>query len=144
MAKLVVRVEDIITVLKANGWVSRKVSDIQPVDGGVSFKVDTGVPFVGAAKVQVNYVGYDGRWAELELARGGLLDKLSGFIPQAVKLPSYVRFEYPRILVDIEQVVGSRVRGLAIEGIELEGDSLAITASATGVDSPTERSQEQL
>ncbi len=138
MAQIVARVEDIIAVLKANGWLSRRVSDIQPVDGGVSFKVDTGVPFVGAAKVQVHYVGYDGRWAELELVRGGLLDKLSGFIPQAVKLPSYVRFEYPRIFVDIEQVVGSRVRGLAVESIQLEGGSFTVTASVKPVDGPSE------
>ncbi len=126
MAKIVVTIEEIITVLGANGWMSHRVSDMQAVEGGVSFKVDTGVPFVGAVKMQINYTGFDGRCVELELVGGGLLDQFSGLLKQAVKLPEYMRLEYPRIFVDVEQLMGERVKGIAIEGIELAGTSFTV------------------
>ena len=134
MAKLTFGLEELVKILISNELLPRKITRIRVKNDEVHFVIKTQsfiLPFVPGS---LRYIKFEENHAVFELAlAGGRVDKIIGMFDQTIELnlPSYVKFEYPNIVIDIDKLFHEKnIKGVCVEDIFYEDGQLTIVTGS--------------
>ena len=135
MAKMTFGLQELLDIVVSNELLPRQIARLRIKGDKIHFVIKTNtfiLPFIPAS---LGYDRFDGNSAILELTLvSGHASKVMGMLQQALKLklPDFVKFEYPKVSLDIDRLLQMRnVRGIQVRDIVLEnGQFVIVTGSA--------------
>ncbi len=130
MAKITFSLEELIRILISNKLLPREILRTKVKGEKIHFVIRTNsfiLPFIPAS---LRYSSFDNNTAIFELTIvSGHLNKAISWIKQALKLkiPAYMKLEYPNILVDIDQLLKEKnIKGIRVKDIFFTNGQFAI------------------
>ncbi len=130
MAKLTFGLEELVKILISNELLPRKITRIRVKDDEVHFVIKTQsfiLPFIPAS---LKYLRFENNCAIFELTLiSGRADKIISMFDQALelKLPAYIKFEYPNIIVDIDKLfLENNIKSVRVENALFEDGRFTI------------------
>ena len=134
MAKLTFGLEELVKILISNELLPRKITRIRVKNDEVHFVIKTQsciLPFIPAS---LKYLRFENNRAVFELTViSGRADKIISMFEQSIelKLPAYIKFEYPNIVIDIDKLFHEKnIKGVCVEDIFYEDGQLTIVTGS--------------
>ena len=133
MAKLIFSLDELTQILATNDLLRGKISRLK-VDGErISFVIRTNsfiLPYIPAS---LGFLSFSDNQAVFELTIiSNHLNKAASRLKQMLqlKLPAYMKFEYPKIFVDVDRLLEEKnIRGIRVEDVSLKAGEFTITTS---------------
>jgi hypothetical protein len=143
MAQIVLSGEELVCILQANGLIPAQVAEVETAGAEIRLKVRTPWPVFKSVRVAVRFAGFEDGQVVLQLVTNRLLDAFDWLVDRmlaALELQDHGgRWEYPRLYVDVNQLLRRQVRGVAITGMAFENGCFQIqTLSTAGRQGPAE------
>jgi hypothetical protein len=130
MTKITFNLEELINILISNELLPREIVRTRVKGERIHFVIRTNsfiLPFIPAS---LKYLSFDNNNSILELTMvSGHLKKVVNWLDQAVKLkiPSYMKLEFPNILVDIDKLLEEKnIKGVRVKDILFENGEFVI------------------
>ena len=134
MAKITFDLEELLEIIVSNGLLPRQIARLRKKGDRIHFVIKTNtfiLPFIPAS---LGYVSFDGNHAIFELILvSGHVNKAMGMLQQTLnlQLPDFVRFEYPKVFVDIDRLLEEKnIKGIQVKDIILENDQFVIVTGS--------------
>jgi len=133
MAQIIVAGDELVGMLRANGLVPAEVSEVEFAGEEIKLRVKTPWPIVKSVPVRLRFTGFEGGYVVLQLVTNRLLDKFDWLVDKmlaAMPLAEHgARWEYPKLHVDVNLLLGRQVRGVQVTDIVLDDGYFHITAA---------------
>jgi hypothetical protein len=135
MAKKTFSLEELVEILLSNKLLPCRI--IRPKVKGeiIHFIIQTNLSILRYIPATLRYLSFDDNNATFELAiAGGRLDSAASSLNQVVKseVPAYIRFEYPKIVVDVEKLLEEKnIKGIRVEDIFFEQGQFTVVTCDT-------------
>lgn len=130
MAKITFNLEELIEILISNELLPRELLRVRVKGERIHFVVRTQTSILPFIPISLRYLSFDNNNAMFELTMvSDHLNKALGRLNQAfqLKIPAYMKLEYPNILVDIDQLLKEKnVRGIRVKDIFFEDGEFVI------------------
>lgn len=133
MAKLTFSLDELTKILANNDLLQGKISRLKADGERISFVIRTNsfiLPYIPAS---LGFLSFYDNQAIFELTIiSNLLNKAVNQLKQMlqIKLPAYMKFEYPKIFVDAEKLLKEKnIRGIRVEDVSLKAGEFTITTS---------------
>jgi hypothetical protein len=130
MAKVTFTLEELLEILIANKLLPSRIVRVKVKGDEIHFVIVTNeftLPYIPAS---LRYMGFNDNNALFELTIApGRASRDMGLLNQALKLkmPAYVKLEYPKIFVDVDRVLRERnILGIKIEDISFQNGEFTI------------------
>ncbi|HUW18193.1 MAG TPA: hypothetical protein VMW16_02730 [Sedimentisphaerales bacterium] len=131
MATITFSIGELMSILDSDDLLPERITGFDIEDNKVWFRLNTGWPVPETIRVAVEYVDFENGTAILELSTNLLIDTFGRLIDRLLKsldLPDYVsRVEYSKVYIDINNLLGEKVKGIRIENIILENGKFFVT-----------------
>jgi len=139
MAQIILSSHELISIVQANARLPQQIIDIAADDEEIRLKVKTDWPILKSIRVGMRFAGFENGSLVLQLATNLLTDKFNWLVDRMIE-PLQLeehggRWEYPRLYIDVNQLIQQRLRGIAIENIVFRDGLFHITtthANSTG------------
>jgi len=135
MVQIIVAGDELVGILRANGLVPEEVSDVEFAGEEIKVRVKTPWPILKSVPVRLRVAGFEGGHIVLQIMTNRLIDKFDWLVDKmlaAVPLADHgARWEYPKLHVDVNLLLGRQIRGVEVADIVLDEGYFHITA--TGV-----------
>jgi hypothetical protein len=148
MAQIMLSGDELLGILNANALIPDRVTDVE-IDGAeITVKVRTPWPVLKSIRVTVGFAGFENGQVVLQVATNRVLDAFDWLVDRmlaSLQLQDHAgRWEYPRLYVDVNQLLQRQLRGVEITGVALQGDYFHITtAHPAGTERPALPTSEQ-
>ncbi len=147
MAQIIVSGNELVGILRANGLVPEEVRDVEIAGEEIKVRVRTPWPLLKSVPVHLRLAGFECGCAILQLMTNRLIDKFDWLVDKmlaTVPLAEHgARWEYPRLHVDVNLLLGRQVRGVQVTDIVLDEGYFHITVSGVrGTDAPDDEPRE--
>ena len=139
MAKLIFSLQEAIEILKANGSIPEQITDIKTKDDSISFKANIKFPVIKSVPIPISlkYAGFENGSAIFKMTLA-LHEKIQKMIPMnkianklseifSEKIPEEITVDYPKVFVDFNTVISSKVNNIKIEKLIYENGEFVIT-----------------
>ncbi len=141
MAQIILSGDELVCILNANGLVPEEVMDIEIAGREIKVRVRTPWPILKSVRVGMRFAGFEQGQAVLQLMTNRLIDKFDWLVDKMLAgfpLADHgARWEYPRLYVNVNQLVERQVRGVQIVDISLDdGQFHILTAHRAGMNAP--------
>ncbi len=130
MAKITFSLEEMLKVLISNELLPRNIIRARVKGDIIHFYIRTQsfiVPFIPAS---LRFLSFDNNNVTFELTLvSGHVSKIMNWLDQAfeLKIPAYMKFEYPNIVVDIDQLLKEKnIRGVQVKDISFKDGGFTI------------------
>jgi len=131
MAKITFSIEEFTQVLISNELLRGEILRPKVEGDRIHFVIKTNsfiLPYIPAS---LGYLGFSDNLATFELTIvSSYLNKAVSRLKQMLqlKIPSYMRLEYPKIFVDVDNLLKEKnIRGVRVKDVSLEGGNFTIT-----------------
>ncbi len=146
MGQIVLSGAELVCLLKANGLVPDPIIDMEMDTDEIKVRVRTPLPILKSVHVGVRLAGFEEGHVVLQLVTNRLLDTFDWLVDRmfaSLPLADHgSRWEYPRLYVDVNQLLQRQVRGVQVTGVTFaEGHFHIMTAHAAPVPPPAEASE---
>ncbi len=142
MAQIVLSGDELVGILQANGLIPDQVTDIETDSEEIKLKVKTPWPLLKSLRVGVRFEGFDNDHVVLLLVTNRLIDTFDWLVDKMLDsfpLAEYGgRWEYPRLHVDVNRLLGERVRGVKIDDMTFFDGQFRITTVHPPVAEPSD------
>ena len=148
MAKLIFSLQEAIEILKVNDNIPEQITDIEVKDDSISFKANVEIPIIKAIPfiksvpipISLKYADFENGNAIFKMTLA-LHEKIQKMIPMnkianklreifSEKIPEEITVDYPKVFVDFNTVISSKVNGIKIEKfVYLDGEFVITTCS---------------
>lgn len=143
MGQIVLSGPELVCLLKANALVPDPIIDMEMDTDEIKVGVRTPLPILKSVHVGVKFAGFEEGHVILQLVTnrvldtfGWLVDRMFATLPLA---EHGSRWEYPRLYVDVNQLLQRQVRGVKVTGVTFaEGHFYITTAHAAPPLQPVE------
>ena len=140
MAEVVLPADELIALLDANKLIPQQVFDIQAGQADVSFRVKTGWVVPKSVRVRLRLVGFEAGQATVEIGAGRLVETFDWLVEKYLNtllagLPA-VRCQYPRLYVDVDRLLGERIKGVRVTDITFADGQLRVVTGAHDAHQP--------
>jgi hypothetical protein len=148
MGQIVLSGTELVCLLKANGLVPDPITDMEMDADEIKVRVRTPLPVLKSVHVGVKFAGFEAGHVILQLVTNRLIDTFGWLVDRmfaALPLADHgSRWEYPRLYVDVNQLLQRQVRGVEVTGVTFaDGHFHITTAHAAAVPSPAPVSEAQ-
>ncbi len=123
MATINFSLNELLTIAKANDVKLDRLEDVQVQGNTITVVVNTGLPLPKTIKADIEFIEFNNGQAKLELIGNALVGKFINM----VTLPTGITFNDPHFLIDINTLIGQRVKSLQIESMSLADGNFTIT-----------------
>jgi len=134
MAQVVLSGEELVGILRANGLMPAQVAAVETAGEEVRLKVRTPWPIVKSIRVAVRFAGFEKGEVVLQLVTNRLLDTFDWVVDRmlaGLELQDHGgRWEYPRLYVNVNQLLRRQVRGVEITQMAFRDGCFQITTSS--------------
>jgi hypothetical protein len=146
MGQIVLSGEELVCLLKANGLVPDPIIDVEMDTDALKVRVRTPLPILKSVHVGVRLAGFEDGHVVLQLVTNRLLDTFDWLVDRMFASLSLAdhgsRWEYPRLYVDVNQLLRRQVRGVEVTGVTFaEGHVYITTAHAVPPPEPEDVSE---
>jgi hypothetical protein len=121
MAKIVLSGDELVGILHANGLIPHQIADIVVEEDEIKIKVRTQWPVLKSLRVAVRVRGFEDGEVIFQLVTNRLLDTFDWVVSKMLEsfsLEDYGgRWEYPRLYIDVNKLVGERLRGVHVDDV---------------------------
>jgi N-formylglutamate amidohydrolase len=143
MAQIVLSGAELAWLLKANGLLPDPILDMEMDTDEMKVRVRTPLPILKSVHVGVKFAGFEDGHVVLQIATNRLIDTFDWLVDRmfaSLPLADHgSRWEYPRLYVDVNQLLQRQVRGVQVTGVTFaEGHFHITTAHAAPVPLPAE------
>ena len=135
MAKITFDLQELVELVVSNELLPRQIARLRVKGDKIHFVIKTNafiLPFIPAS---LGYVSCDGNQAIFELTLvSGHVNKAMGMLHQALKLklPDFVKFEYPRVSIDIKRLLKERnIRGIQVRDIVFQDGQFSVVTGSS-------------
>ncbi|MGE5294231.1 MAG: hypothetical protein ACM3VT_05330 [Solirubrobacterales bacterium] len=133
MAQIVLSGDELVCILNANGLVPEEVNDIELAGQEIKLRIKTPWPIFKSIRVGLRFTGFEEGHVVLHLATNRLIDQFDWLVDKMLAgfpLANHgARWEYPRLRVDVNQLLRRHVRGIEVTNIAFEEGQFRITTS---------------
>jgi len=133
MAQLILSGHEIISILQANGCIPQQIMDIAADKEEIRLRVRTDWPILKSVRVGMKFAGFDNGCIVLQLATNLLTDKfnwLADRMIEPLRLQEHgSRWEYPRLYIDVNELLQRQLRGVVIENVVVQDGLFHITTA---------------
>ena len=145
MAQIALSADEMVGILKTNGLIPDQVTDIEADGEEIRLKIKTPWPLLKSLRVGVRFDGFDGECVVLHLVTNRLIDTFDWLVDKMLEsfaLADYGgRWEYPRMYIDVNQLIQERIAGVQIDAMEYsDGQFRITTVHPTSTEAPSEPS----
>jgi len=145
MAQIALSADEMVGILKTNGLIPDQVTDIEADGEEIRLKIKTPWPLLKSLRVGVRFDGFDGECVVLHLVTNRLIDTFDWLVDKMLEsfaLADYGgRWEYPRLYIDVNQLIQERIAGVQIDAMEYSDGQFRITTiHPTSAEAPNEPS----
>jgi hypothetical protein len=145
MAQIIVSGDELVCVLHANGLIPQEVTDIETAGEEIRVRVRTPLPLLTSIRVRLRFAGFERGHAVLQFVTNRFMDRLEWLLDKMLArypLADHgARWEYPRLYVDVNQLLHRQVRGVQIAGVVFEDGRFHITTVHLADSRPPERAR---
>lgn len=131
MAQIILSGDELVCILSANGLVPDEVMNIEIAGQEIKVRVRTPWPIFKSIRVGMRFAGFEAGRAVLQLVTNRFIDRFDWLVDRMLAgfpLADHgARWEYPRLYVDVNELLQRQVRGVQITGIVLEDGRFLIT-----------------
>ena len=131
MAQIIISGDELVHLLEANGQIPDQVTKIQIHGEEIRVRIRTPWPVLKSIPVGMRFVGFEDGQAILHVITNRLVDKFDWLVDKMVaSFPveeQGARWEYPRLYIDVNKLLGQQVRGLEVTSVVLEDGRFHIT-----------------
>jgi len=131
MAKITFSLEELTQVLISNELLRGEILRPKVEGDRIHFMIRTNTFILPYIPASLGYLGFSDNLAIFELTIvSSYLNKAVSRLKQMLqlKIPSYMRLEYPKIFVDVDKLLKEKnIRGVRVEDIYLKGGEFTIT-----------------
>ncbi len=124
MAQIVLSGEELVRILRANGLLPAQVAEVETAGEEIRLKVKTPWPLLKSVRVAVRFAGFEDGQVVLQLVTNRLLDAFDWLVDRmlaALALQDHGgRWEYPRLYVDVNQLLRRQLRGVEITNMAFQ------------------------
>ena len=135
MAQVVLSGDELIAILRANALIPGHVTDIKTNGEEIKVKLKTPWPVLKSLRVGIRFVGFEDGYVILQLVTNRLMDRFDWLIDrmlESLQLEEHGgRWEYPRLSVDVNRLVGRHLRGVEIADMTFEDGLFHIVTAHT-------------
>lgn len=135
MGQIVISGQEVVSTLHANALIPHQVMNIGINGEEIRIRVRTQWPVLKSIPVAMRFAGFCDGQLILELATNRLTDKFRWLIDKMLESldleGSGGRWEYPRLYIDVNRVIGGQLRGVTIEDIVVRDGLFHITTMHT-------------
>src|SRR5512147_658508 len=114
MAQIILSGEELVCILRANGLLPAQVAEVKTAGEEIRLKVKTPWPLLKSVRVTVRLTGFENGHAILQLVTNRLMDAFDWLVDRmlaSLALQDHgARWEYPRLYVDVNQLLQRQVR----------------------------------
>lgn len=133
MGQIILSGDELVCILNANGLVPEEVIDVELTGEEIKLRIKTPWPIFKSIRVGLRFVGFEKGQVVLQLATNRLIDQFDWLVDKMLAgfpLAEHgARWEYPKLYVDVNQLVRQQVRGVEITNITLAQGQFHITTS---------------
>jgi N-formylglutamate amidohydrolase len=133
MGQIILSGEELVCLLRANGLVPEPIIDMAMDTDEFRVRVRTPLPILKSVHVGVRFAGFEQGHVVLQLVTNRLLDTFDWLVDRMfASLPLAEhgsRWEYPRLYVDVNQLLQRQVRGVEVTGVTFAEDRFHITTA---------------
>ena len=134
MAKITFTHTELLNILLANELLPKKVLRPKVEGQEIHFTVETNIPLLQYVPASLKFVSFTDNNAifELTVVNSSLSKTISRLnLMSKLDVPDYVKIEFPRISVDINELLKHRnIRGVKIEDIIFDNGEFTIITSS--------------
>jgi hypothetical protein len=142
MAQIVLSGDELVGILQANGLIPDQVTDIETDSEEIKLKVKTPWPLLKSLRVGVRFEGFDNDHVVLLLVTNRLIDTFDWLVDKMLDsfpLADYAgRWEYPRLYVDVNRLLGERIHGVKIDDMTFSDGQFRIITVHPPVAEPSD------
>jgi len=133
MGQIVLSGDELVCILAANARMPDQVVGVETDGEEIKVHVATALPVLRSIPVRVRFAGFEQGWIVLQLMTNRLIDRFDWLVNKmlaSLKVEDYGgRWEYPRLYVDVNQLLQRQVRGVQIAGVVFREGHFHITTS---------------
>lgn len=120
MAQIVISLAEIIDILVIKGYVPDVISNIQPIENGISFDAKKGI----TVRALVQFQEFDKGLLKLKLETNWLADKLLRL--KTISDGKYILFEHPNLLIYAQKFLEDHLKIPKIDSISINNGKIKI------------------
>jgi hypothetical protein len=133
MGQIVLSGEELISTLTANTPLPEQVVGIETDGEEIKVHVATPVPLLRSIPVRVRFAGFEQGQIVLQLVTNRVIDKFDWLVNKmlaSLKVEEHGgRWEYPRLYVNVNQLLQRQVRGIQIADVVFRDGRFHITTN---------------
>ena len=130
MAKIDFTLEELLEIMVSNKLLPPQIARVKIKADEVHFVIKTDAFILPYIPASLKYLNFDGTNALFEFTIiTGRANKAVSLLNNALKLklPAYMKLEYPKLFVDIDRVLSEKnVRGIQVEDISFQNGRFTI------------------
>ncbi len=135
MAKISFTLEELLEILASNQLLPAQITRVKVQGDEVHFVIKTDAFILPYIPASLRYLSFNDNNALFELTIiAGRANEDVSWLNQALKLklPAYMKLDYPNLFVDIDRILREKnIRGIQIEDISFQnGQFIVVTRSA--------------
>ena len=131
MAQIIIPDDELVHLLEANGQIPDQVTEIRIHGEEIRVRVKTPWPVLKSIRVGMRFVGFEDGQAVLHIITNRVIDRFDWLVDKMVaSFPVEergARWEYPRLYIDVNKLLGQQVRGMEVTDVVLEDGHFRIT-----------------
>ncbi len=133
MGQIVLSGEELVSTLAANARLPAQVMSIETDGEEIKVHVATPVPLLRSIPVRVRFAGFEQGQLVLQLVTNRVIDKFDWLVNKmlaSLKVEDHGgRWEYPRLYVNVNQLLQQQVRGIQIAEVAFRDGRFHITTN---------------
>lgn len=135
MAKITFNLEELLEILASNQLLPAQIARVKVKGDEIHFVIKTNAFILPYIPASLRYLSFNGTNALFELnVIAGLANKAVSWLNQALKLklPEYMKLDYPNLFVDIDRVLTEKnVRGIQVQDISFQNGRFSVVTRNT-------------
>ena len=136
MGQIVLSGDELVSILAANARMPDEVMGVETDGEEIKVQVATPVPILRSVPVRMRFAGFEQGQIVLQLVTNGLIDRFEWLVTKmlaSLRIEDYGgRWEYPRLYVDVNQLLQRQIRGVQIADVVFEDGDFHITTRHSG------------
>ena len=133
MAKMSFTLVELLEILVSNRLLPAQIARVKVKGDEVHFVIKTSAFILPYIPASLKYISFDGTNAVFELTViASLANKAVGLLNDVLKLklPDYMKLEYPKVFIDIDRVLTEKkVHGIKVEDISFHNGEFTVVTS---------------
>jgi len=132
MARITASTQEIIDIMVCNENIPDQITNIKAEENGLSFNINTKLPLINLVPAKVKYVAYEDNHVHLKMSLYNLKGKIAAKVINRIvkmfskKMGDAVSITYPDIFINVNDLLGKKVKGISIDNIILDNEALTV------------------